>query len=114
MSWQRRAIGRNERALPLRGKLVNRARHQFLAGAALAANHDWRLNDAGFIDTTIQVEHRRAPPDHAVVAGDSTVGRLHEGQSGLAFRMAQGCQKMLPVYGQGMVIKTPVPEKAAQ
>ena len=71
----RRAVQREEGLLGARAVLVDRARHQLLAGAALAGDEDGHVLVGDPTDLLVDLEHRRAAAEHrAALDGDVRVG----------------------------------------
>src|SRR5690606_23157460 len=60
---ERAAVEGDEAAVPAAARLVDRARHQLLAGAALAGDQDHRVGGAGAVDDVVDRAHRGRATD---------------------------------------------------
>ena len=68
---QRRAFHRHKRLLFSRPKIMNAARHEFLAGAALAQNQHRVVTQADFFDQAVDPLHARGHADQSSKSGKS-------------------------------------------
>src|SRR5262249_50624702 len=64
--WKRGAVERDERLVPRRAVVVDRARDELLAGAGLAANEHVGAHRGGLADELVRGQHRRIPADERV------------------------------------------------